>query len=79
MLRVDVKVLRRTALLTCHGDAIAGDEAGYLFDLLTRDHKRDVVLDVDGVKEIGSEGFLVIRTAREWLSRMGRRLFLNHA
>jgi hypothetical protein len=77
MLRVNLEVLDRTALLTCQGDAIAGDEASYLFDLITRDHQCDVVLDVEGVEEIGNEGLLVIQIGREWLHRVGHQLVLN--
>jgi anti-anti-sigma regulatory factor len=79
MLKVNLEFLNRTALLTCQGDAITGDEASYLFDLITRDDQCDVVLDVEGVEEIGSEGLLVIETGYEWLHRLGHRLFLRNA
>jgi anti-anti-sigma regulatory factor len=79
MLRVNLELLDRTALLTCQGDAIVGDAANYLFDLITRDHQSDVVLDIEGVEEIGSEGLPVIKTGREWLHRLGHRLFLRNA
>ena len=79
MLRVNLELFNRTAWLKCQGDAITGDEANYLFDLITRDHQCDVVLDVDGVEEIGTEGLLVIKTGSEWLHRLGNRLFLRSA
>jgi hypothetical protein len=79
MLRVNLEFVNRTALLKCKGDAIVGDEANYLFDLITRDHQCDVVLDVEGVEEIGSEGLLVIKTGCEWLHRFGHHLFLRNA
>jgi anti-anti-sigma regulatory factor len=79
MLRVSLEFVDRTALLTCQGDAIVGDEANYLFDLITRDHQCDVVLDVEGVEEIGSEGLLVIMSGSEWLHRLGRRLLVRNA
>jgi len=77
MLRVSLERVNRTALLICQGDAIVGDEASYLFDLITRDHQCDVVLDVEGVEEIGNEGLLVIQAGREWLHRLGHRLVLR--
>jgi hypothetical protein len=79
MLRVNLELLNRTALLTCKGDAIVGDEASYLFDLITRDHRCDVVLDLENVQEIASEGLMVIKTGGEWLNQVGHYLFLRNA
>ena len=79
MLRVRLEFVNRTALLICQGDAIVGDEASYLFDLITRDHQCDVVLDVEGVEEIGNEGLQVIQTGCEWLHRLGHRLVVRNA
>lgn len=77
MLSVDLKVLRGGCLLVCRGDAIGAKEADYLFNLMTREDKGDVILDLGGVTSIGDEGLSVIAVAYEMLMSVKRRLFLR--
>lgn len=77
MLSVDLKVLTTGCLLVCRGDVIGAKEADYLFNLMTREDKGDVILDVGGVTKIGDEGLSVIVVAYEMLMTLKRRLFLR--
>ncbi len=77
MLSVDLKVVSNGVLLVCRGDVVGGREADYLFNLITRDDKGDVILDFGGVNRVDREGVSVISTGYEFLAHLGRRLFLK--
>jgi anti-anti-sigma regulatory factor len=78
MLSVDLKVLRNGCLLVCRGDVLGAKEADYLFNLLTREDKGDVILDLAAVNSVGDEGLSVIALAYEMLMSVKRRLFLRN-
>ena len=78
MLSVDLKVSKNAVLLVCRGEVVGGREADYLFNLITRDHRGDVILDFAGVTKVDREGVSVISTSYELLSRLGRRLSLKN-
>lgn len=67
------------ATFICRGKLIRGEESDYLFDLVTRPDKRDVVLDLEGLDAFDKEGISTIVLCHELLSLTHRRLFLRHA
>lgn len=77
MLSVDMKVLRTACILVCRGDVIGKKEADYLFNLMTREDKGDVILDLSSVSAMDNEGLAVIILAYGVLSSLNRRLFLK--
>lgn len=68
-----------TPTFICRGKLIRGQESDYLFDLVTRPDKRDVVLDVEGLDAFDKDGLSTIVLCHELLSLTHRRLFLRHA
>jgi anti-anti-sigma factor len=77
MLSVDMKVLRTGCMLVCRGDVTGGKEAEYLFNLITREDKGDVIVDLGGVSAIDNQGVAVIIAAYTILRNCGRKLFLK--
>ncbi len=78
MLSVDLKSFKGGRLLVCRGEIVGGSEADYLFKLITREGKGDVILDFGGVSKVDSGGVSVIGTGYEFLARLGRRLLLKN-
>lgn len=78
MLSVDLKRFKGGRLLVCRGEIVGGNEADYLFKLITRGDKGDVILDFGGISKVDSEGVSVISTGYEFLARLRRRLFLKN-
>jgi len=68
-----------TPTFICRGKLIRGQESDYLFDLVTRPDKRDVVLDVEGLDAFDKDGLSTIVLCHELLSLTQRRLLLRNA
>lgn len=77
MLSVNLRRQGVDSLLICQGDAVGGKESDYLFHVLTREDKGDVILDLQGVKSFDNEGLSVIILSYELLASRKRRLFLK--
>jgi anti-anti-sigma regulatory factor len=78
-LSVEVKQHRRSSLYVCRGNLRGGSASEYLFDLLTRSHDHDVIVDVSEIAEFGEAGLRAIALSCHVLSYSQRRLFLRSA
>jgi anti-anti-sigma regulatory factor len=67
-LSIHVQQLRDATLLICIGQIVQGQEADYLFSLITQ-RDGDVVLDMNAVSHIDEEGLFLIVLSYELLRR----------
>jgi anti-anti-sigma regulatory factor len=78
-LSIEVKRWKHATVLTCRGMIVQGQASDYLFDLVTRPDRRDVVLDMQSVTKVDEAGIFVIVLCYELLTASKRRLFLRNA
>lgn len=76
-LTVEVKTSAQITSFTCQGKITKGDETNYLFDLLTRQDDRNIVLDLQQIREFDYSGLLTLVVCQEYLSSQRRRLALR--
>ena len=78
-LSIEVNGGKDATVLTCKGMIVHGQASDYLFSVVTRPDRRDVVLDMQGVTEVDEAGIFVIVLCYELLTASKRRLFLRNA
>lgn len=79
MLSIEVIESGGAPTFICRGRLIRGQESDYLFDLVTRQDSRDVVLDLEQLHSFDKDGLSTISLCRELLSFTNRRLSLRNA
>ena len=78
-LSIEVKRRKDATILTCRGMIVHGQASDYLFAVVTRPDRRDVVLDMQEVTKVDEAGIFVIVLCYELLTASKRRLFLRNA
>jgi anti-anti-sigma regulatory factor len=78
-LSIEVNHDKDATVLTCRGVIVHGRASDYLFAVVTRPSRRDVVLDMEGVTKVDEAGIFVITLCYELLTASKRRLFLRNA
>jgi anti-anti-sigma regulatory factor len=76
-LSVEVSKFHKDTLFVCEGEIVRGAEADYLFELLTRVDRNDVVLDLQAIRNIDQEGLRIIVLSYQVLSAFSRRLLIR--
>jgi anti-anti-sigma regulatory factor len=77
-LSVEVSALEEIPVFVCRGKVVHGPELDYLFSLMTRPDRRDLVLDLQAVTTVDEAGMFMIVLCYELLSASRRRLFLRN-
>ena len=78
-LSIEVNRCKDATVLTCRGMIVHGQAADYLFSVVTRPDRRDVILDMEDVTTVDEAGIFVIVLCYELLTASKRRLFLRNA
>jgi anti-anti-sigma regulatory factor len=78
-LSIEVNRSKDATVLTCRGMIVHGQASDYLFSVVTRPDRRDVVLDMQAVTTVDEAGIFVIVLCYELLTAAKRRLFLRNA
>jgi anti-anti-sigma regulatory factor len=78
-LSIEVNRSKDATILTCRGMIVHGQASDYLFSVVTRPDRCDVVLDMQGVTTVDEAGVFVIVLCYELLTAAKRRLFLRNA
>lgn len=78
-LSVEVKRQSRASVYICRGQLLRGAASEYLFDLLTRSHEQDVIVDVKEVTAFDEDGLRAIALSCRLLASSQKRLLLQHA
>jgi len=77
-LSVEVSGVEEMPVFICRGKVVHGPELDYLFSLMTRPDRRDLVLDLQAVTAVDEAGMFMILLCYELLSASHRRLFLRN-
>ena len=78
-LSIEVNRWKDATVLTCRGMIVHGQASDYLFSVVTRPDRRDVILDMQDVTAVDEAGIFVIVLCYEMLTASKRRLFLRNA
>ena len=78
-LSIEVNRGKDATVLTCRGMIVHGQAADYLFSVVTRPDRHDVILDMQDVTTVDEAGIFVIVLCYELLTASKRRLFLRNA
>jgi anti-anti-sigma regulatory factor len=78
-LSVEVKRQKGKCVFLCRGSLMQGDASDYLFHLLTRSHRQDVILDLAALSTFDRAGLQTLMLSSNFLVANRRRLFLRHA
>ena len=78
-LSVEVKRQEGKAVFLCRGSLLQGEASDYLFHLLTRSHRQDVILDLAALTTFDRAGLQTVMLSSNFLAANHRRLLLRHA
>lgn len=78
-LSIEVNCCKDATVVTCRGMIVLGQASDYLFAVVTRPGRGDVVLDMQGVTKVDEAGIFAITLCYELLTASKRRLFLRNA
>jgi anti-anti-sigma regulatory factor len=80
-MQLSVKVKRQKGIdvFFCRGCLLQGGASDYLFHLLTRSNRRDVILDLAALTTFDQSGLQAVMLSSSFLAANHRRLFLRHA
>lgn len=78
-LSVEVKRQEGKCVFLCRGSLLQGEASDYLFNLLTRSHRQDVILDLAALNTFDRAGLQTVMLSSNFLAANHRRLFLRHA
>lgn len=78
-LSVEVKRQEGKCIFLCRGGLLQGEASDYLFHLLTRSHRKDVILDLTALTTFDRGGLQAVMLSSNFLAAHRRRLFLRHA
>lgn len=77
-LKVKVQKQSDVAMLLCSGQIVQGPESDRLYQLITHQNQREVVLDLDGVTALDEEGLFLLVLCYEVLTSANKRLILRN-
>jgi anti-anti-sigma regulatory factor len=78
-LSIEVKRQRGASVYICRGQLLRGVATEYLFDLLTRSHEQDVIVDLAEVTAFDEDGLRAIALSCRLLASSQKRLLLRCA
>lgn len=80
-MQLSVKVSKTdgTPRFACRGKLLRGEESDYLFELVTRPDRGDVVLDLEELSSFDQEALSTIVLCHEVLWSTKRKLFVRNA
>lgn len=78
-LSVEVKRQEGKSVFLCRGSLLQGEASDYLFNLLTRSHRQDVILDLAALTTFDRAGLQSVMLSSNFLAANHRRLSLRHA
>lgn len=78
-LSVEVKRQSGASVYVCRGKLVHGTASDYLFDLLTRSHDQDVIVDLAEVAAFDEAGLRVLALSCRLLASSQRRFMLRDA
>jgi len=78
-LSVEVKRQKGISVFLCRGCLLQGETSDYLFNLLTRSNRHDVILDLASLTTFDRAGLQTVILSSSFLAAYHRRLFLRHA
>jgi anti-anti-sigma regulatory factor len=73
-LRIDVQQNGRNLLLVCKGEIVQGEEAEYLYNLITKRNAENITVDLSSVSYIDEGGSIMLLLCHSLLAGTRRRL-----